>query len=300
MFEKEDSLHRTGVVLATVILLTITSIADALAEERDPAPADSIQNFLFVSSPPGSLENLIEAETSIQLGDEPPPTDAGKDAAEGPFYAGFRNFHRVLGYNFTRGLISRGNLLPLLIGRAGGLTAYSFDEEVSEALWGTAPAWGNIGDVLGSHAVILGSTGSILAVTPFVKSERFKGFSFTLTQAIILNNVLTASLKAAVSRTRPNEESDTSFPSGHASNVFAWSTVAANYYGWKIGVPAYAVAGFVALSRVERGAHYLSDIIAGSTVGFISGITAVRGSRHGATNRNWALMPSFGRDHTAI
>jgi membrane-associated phospholipid phosphatase len=148
--------------------------------------------------------------------------------------------------------------------------------------------------------VIFGSTGVILAVTPFVKSERFKGFSFTLAQAMILNNVLTITMKAAVSRTRPNEKDSRSFPSGHASNAFAWSTVAARCYGWKIGVPAYSVATFIALSRVEKGAHYLSDVIAGSTVGFISGITAVRGSKHSATEKKWTLLPSFGRDHTAL
>jgi len=247
----------------------------------------------------GSLEKLNETQTSVQL-DDIPAVAAEKNTDEGPFHPGFRNFHRVLAYNFTRGLISQGNLVPLLIGSAGALTAYQFDEEVSDAMWGSAPSWGDIGNAIGSQAAVLGSTGAILAVTPLVKSERFKGFSFTLAQAIILSNALTISLKAAVSRTRPNEENNNSFPSGHASNVFSWSTVAANYYGWQIGVPAYAVAIFVALSRVEEGAHYLSDIIAGSTVGFISGITAVRGSKHASTQKKWTLMPSFGRDYTAV
>jgi membrane-associated phospholipid phosphatase len=250
----------------------------------------------------GTPDSPSECETSIQQVDNATQTSERKDSAEGPSYPGFGKFHRVLACNFTRGLVSKGNIVPLVIGSAGALCVLPFDQDISDAMSGSAPAWGDIGYVIGGQAVILGATGTMLAVTPFVKSERFRGFSFTLAQAMILDNVLTISLKAAVSRTRPDGANDYSFPSGHASNAFALSTVAANYYGWKVGVPAYAFAVFVALSRVERGAHYLSDVIAGSTVGFISGITAVRGSGHYAAGKmqKWTLAPSFGRRHMAL
>lgn len=312
-------MQRVRVFLVTMIVSSLISIGGALADHGGCPSDDSRECLLPVASLPGSSRALLielsqsrifgmagspekpgEIQTSVQLGRDVPPTAAGKDPAEGPFHPGFRNFHRVLAYNFTRGLISQGNLVPLAIGSAGALTAYPFDEEVSDAMWGSAPAWGNIGHDIGGLPAVFGSTGVILAVTPFVKSERFKGFSFTLAQAMILNSALTISLKAAISRTRPNGDDDNSFPSGHASYAFTWSTVAAKTYGWKMGVPVYAVATFIALSRVEKGAHYLSDVIAGSTVGFISGITAVRGSKHAVNEKKWTLMPSFGRDHTAV
>ncbi len=313
-------MRRTPFLLATAIVLAMISVGRALAEQEGPSAGDLKPDLMFVSLPPGSDRALwielpqswtfrsvgtpdspSECETSIQQVDNTPQTSEKKDSAEGSSYPGFGKFHRVLAYNFTRGLVSKGNIVPLVIGSAGALFVHPFDQDISDALRGSAPAWGDFGHVVGGHAAVLGTTGVILAVTPFVKSERFRGFSFTLAQAIVLDNVLTISLKAAVSRTRPDGANDYSFPSGHASNAFALSTVAANYYGWKVGVPAYAFAVFVALSRVERGAHYLSDVIAGSTVGFISGITAVRGSkRYAAGRKQWTLAPSFGRRHMAL
>jgi membrane-associated phospholipid phosphatase len=41
-------------------------------------------------------------------------------------------------------------------------------------------------------------------------------------------------------------------------------------YGWEYGVPAYALASFVAYSRVESRQHYAHDVIAGAALGIIS------------------------------
>jgi len=45
-----------------------------------------------------------------------------------------------------------------------------------------------------------------------------------------------------------------------------------------MGIPAYSVAAFVALSRMEKNVHYLSDVVMGATIGYIVGRTVVRGS----------------------
>jgi len=41
-------------------------------------------------------------------------------------------------------------------------------------------------------------------------------------------------------------------------------------YGWGYGVPAYALASFVAYSRVEAREHYAHDVIAGASIGIAS------------------------------
>ncbi len=46
-----------------------------------------------------------------------------------------------------------------------------------------------------------------------------------------------------------------------------------NGYGWKVGAPAYAVAGYVAGSRLSENKHYLSDVIFGAAVGIMVGRT---------------------------
>ena len=65
-----------------------------------------------------------------------------------------------------------------------------------------------------------------------------------------------------------------SFPSGHATITFASATVLQQHFGWKVGVPAYAVASYVAASRVQMKRHYFSDVVFGAALGIAAGRTA--------------------------
>jgi membrane-associated phospholipid phosphatase len=73
-------------------------------------------------------------------------------------------------------------------------------------------------------------------------------------------------LKPLVDRTRPDGGSQ-SFPSGHSASAFAGAAFLQRRYGWKLGIPAYAIASFVGYSRVEAKRHYTSDVIAGGAIG---------------------------------
>jgi membrane-associated phospholipid phosphatase len=85
----------------------------------------------------------------------------------------------------------------------------------------------------------------------------------------------TYGLKYAVHETRPNGGSH-SFPSGHTSISFCSAEFIRKRYGWEYGVPAYALASFVAYSRVEAGAHYPHDVIAGAGIGIASSFIFTR------------------------
>ncbi len=238
--------------------------------------------------------------------DETPPTQKDGEKADDatsaePIVApSFRDFPRALAYNFTKGLFSRENLKPLLIGSAATLVMVPFDDEISESVRGSASDLGDIGDVVGRPLVVGAATGVLLLTTPFIDNQRYRAFTFSLGQAFILNLALTEGIKAAVSRTRPNGEDSHSFPSGHTSSSFAWASVAAHYYGKAVGIPSYIVATLIAVSRVERGKHFPSDVVFGATIGLISGFTAVRGSEHFGERRRWALLPSVGRNHVGM
>jgi hypothetical protein len=78
-------------------------------------------------------------------------------------------------------------------------------------------------------------------------------------------------IKYTVRRTRPNGD-PRSFPSGHASATFATAAVLQHHYGWKLGLPFYALGVYTAASRIHDRKHWLSDTVMGATVG----ITAAR------------------------
>ena len=273
----------------------ILSANISLAREEGAVPTRR-ECLGFPSSTTDALSTCLLFPQETDADDGPSPAKH-RDRAPS-----FRDFHRALGrlgYNFTKGLFSRENLTPALLATGGALVAAAFDDEVSDALRDSSEAWGDAGQVLGGRYVVVGSTAVFLALTPFVENQRFRAFTFSLAQSVALNNALSFALKLTVDRTRPDATNDNSFPSAHASNAFAWASVAGSYYGWKVGVPSYAVAGFIALSRVERGSHWLSDAVAGSAIGLICGITAVHGSDHFAEQR-WSILPDLARNHVGI
>ena len=98
-------------------------------------------------------------------------------------------------------------------------------------------------------------------------------------QAQLVAHALTYSIKFSVGRSRP-DGGGFSFPSGHTTSAFASATVLQRHFGWKVGVPAYAAAGYVAASRVQGKRHYLSDVMFGAALGIVAGRTVTMPGGH--------------------
>lgn len=84
------------------------------------------------------------------------------------------------------------------------------------------------------------------------------------------NLALTYVLKYAINKPRPKGATDgLAFPSGHTSVAFQSASFIQKKYGWEYGIPAYALAGFVAYSRIEGINHRHDgwDILGGILVG---------------------------------
>jgi hypothetical protein len=59
--------------------------------------------------------------------------------------------------------------------------------------------------------------------------------------------------------------------------MFATATVLQRRYGWKVGIPAYGFAAYVAASRLSENKHFLSDVILGAAIGIMGGRTVTVG-----------------------
>jgi membrane-associated phospholipid phosphatase len=99
------------------------------------------------------------------------------------------------------------------------------------------------------------------------------------------SELLTEGLKITAGRNRPGSPSPatfspfsggSSFPSGHTSFAFAVARVCARRYP-RLRVIAYGLAAWVAISRLQQNAHYLSDVLVGSAIGLNAGQRAIGG-----------------------
>ncbi len=88
--------------------------------------------------------------------------------------------------------------------------------------------------------------------------------------------LMTEGMKEAFPKTRPDGSDRKSFPSGHTSRSFAAAATLYNRQGRTIGIPAFVVAGFVGLARVEGNKHFWSDVAAGAALGTITGFLITR------------------------
>jgi membrane-associated phospholipid phosphatase len=141
------------------------------------------------------------------------------------------------------------------------------------------------GAILGGTPLELGASLATYFIGRSTGSPRAMSLGSDLIRAQILGEVMSTGIKVAARRSRP-DGSSLSFPSGHTTVSFASATVLQQHFGWKVGLPAYAVASYVAASRVQMQRHYLSDVAFGAALGIMAGRTVTIGRRH-----QWALTP---------
>jgi membrane-associated phospholipid phosphatase len=77
------------------------------------------------------------------------------------------------------------------------------------------------------------------------------------------------SMKYAVDKHRPRGTGGRAFPSGHTAAAFQGASFIDRRYGWRWGVPAYLVGGFVGWSRIESHQHDFPDVLFGGAIGVV-------------------------------
>ncbi len=85
-------------------------------------------------------------------------------------------------------------------------------------------------------------------------------------KTIVTSFGVTHVLKRVVDKPRPND-GDHAWPSGHTSSAFTGAAVLQIRHGWRVGVPAYLLAGYVGWTRVYVDAHDYWDFLGGAIIG---------------------------------
>ena len=246
-----------------------------------------------------SAATPLAAQTSTPSFDPPRPgIDASRFLPDGGFAEG--DGHRTLAAfpkNVGRGLVSvfrTNNVAPLLVGASLAGSSNFFDERAQGAFGGKAPGFGSAGQSAGSAKVVIPFTVGLFVAGRASSSSRFRAATYDMAESLAVTSIYTAGFKHAVQRTRPDGSDRLSFPSGHTAHTFTLASVANAHYGPKVGVPAFALAAAVGLSRVERGKHNVSDVLAGATLGFVVGRSVAHDNGVAPRGRStrFALTPS--------
>ena len=140
----------------------------------------------------------------------------------------------------------------------------------------TLSTWSNVG--LGLE---LGAAGVMWADGCVRHHESLRDNGFTALEAAGAAAGINEIFKIAANRQYPYSahstgefwESGKSFPSGHSAASWAFASVIAHRYPQKrwLKWSAYAAATAVSLSRLPAKKHYPSDILVGSTIGYVTG-----------------------------
>ena len=175
-----------------------------------------------------------------------------------------------------RGLAAKKPLTILGIGAVAAAAAHVADPSMTSMLATDRASFLAPGETIGSARAQLAGALATFAAGHITGNATITAVGADLVSANIVAQTLTGAVKMSVRRGRP-DGTQFSFPSGHTSVSFASATVLQRHFGWKAGVPAYAMASYVAASRIHDKRHFLSDVAFGAAVGIVSGWTVTMG-----------------------
>lgn len=185
-------------------------------------------------------------------------------------------------YNYLNLLFIAPFLLGLYVAINDGIV-YPFEKALFDALRVLAP----YADIPMRAITELGSAVGVICVTVLIVvisaiKKHFTDFGLPVALTVIISRIINITLKNVLDRPRPEfkvlEASESSFPSGHSQNNMALyiaillvalliSKAPKGRLALKISCIVLPV--IIGITRVYFGVHYISDVIAGWSIGVI-------------------------------
>jgi hypothetical protein len=204
-----------------------------------------------------------------------------------PTHTGFKALIHDTGSDFVSFPRRKSTWIILATGAGAAALVHPWDDEINEELQeaNTLKKVMTPGKFIGYAWVQGGAALSLYFIGRYAMepeagthTNKMAHLGFDLLRANILSQALTHGIKVAVRRDRPTGEC-CAFPSGHASLTFASAAVVERHFGYRASWPMFAIAGYVATSRLTDNRHFASDVLFGSALGMASGWTVV--GQHG-------------------
>ena len=191
----------------------------------------------------------------------------------------------------ARRLPSNRAAVTVALGGILSTSASQLDDEVAE--WDPVDEYKG-GTWIGNSVVLAAGTLTTYGIAHWVGSRKVEVVAVDVLRAQALSLGVTYALKYIVRRDRPDNTTADSFPSGHTAQTFASAAVLARYFGARGAVPAFGVASYIALSRLNQHRHFLSDVTFGAGIGMAVGWSGTRG------RSNWAIAPAVSRSQVGV
>ncbi|HXD72789.1 MAG TPA: phosphatase PAP2 family protein [Vicinamibacterales bacterium] len=246
-----------------------------------PAPALPTDELPAATDAPQQQQSQAQPKDPDKTSDEKKP--------ETPPHTGIRALLDGLRLDIAH-LPSMTNLYFAAGGGGLALAVHPFDQDFNVHLRSHYDVVNNIyapakyyGDTPEQVALSLGT----YAWGRIFDQPKMSHLGMDLLRAQAISELLVEPLKYSTQRLRPDGSNHLSFPSGHSAVTFAGATVLERHLGWKKAALAYAIAAYVASSRMHDNVHYLSDVVFGAALGTIAGRTV---TEHG--RETWSFTPA--------
>jgi membrane-associated phospholipid phosphatase len=152
--------------------------------------------------------------------------------------------------------------------------ANAFENSRGQVRWG-----GRISNIGASYTLIPIVAGSYV-YGAWRDSPKGREIGVLGTESLLDSLIVVGILKEVFRRNRPDEKNPgdfwgggTSFPSGHAIQVWAIASLLDHEYKHQriVGITAYSLAGIVSAARIAARKHFASDVVAGGAMGWFIG-----------------------------
>jgi len=213
--------------------------------------------------------------------------------ASGNFWQDAKAFPKV-SYNDAKKTFFNSDNLTLLLLAAGGSIA--LHDKADDTIADHFESHRSFPQDLDKITDLAGNPGTHFAVTGiwyWIASNKKDNVniqrSWIMMRALAVTGATTLALKGIANNDTPNGK-DWAWPSGHTSSSFCVASVLDEFYGPKIGIPAYLGAGFVGYRMMDSGDHWASDVLFGGVLGYVVG-HAIAGENKKFTFGDFKIQP---------